>query len=169
MTLTEFAELLDASPKWVLNTLHALQVRPPYSVRLAQQLTIARVIHDSVRMPLTDAFAAARLLLRDHAALQAGPIAVRGAPDSSVVLMVDVQRLLSSFNVRLATTRESFAPRLRGRPRSRVTDALEEATEWGLDLSLIRNNLQMTPAQRLRQLDGMRAFAGTVRRATGAR
>ena len=75
-------------------------------------------------------------------------------------------RLMASFNVRLAELRESYAPMMRGRPRTRSVDALAVAADWGLDISLIRDNLRMSPSERLRQLDAMHAFASVVRRAT---
>jgi hypothetical protein len=57
----------------------------------------------------------------------------------------------------------------RGRPRRRRTAPLKTAADWGVDLSLLKENLTRTPEERLRQLDGMAAFALNVRRASATR
>lgn len=47
-------------------------------------------------------------------------------------------------------------------------DPIRVAAEHGLDLSLLRANLRRTPAERLRQLDGMMEFVRAMRRARPA-
>ncbi len=163
MTLAHFARLLGVSPKWVLNTMRALDLPPQYTPALARRLSIARAVHDGVGMPLPAAFAMARdaLAAWDGERL---PVTMMGTSTDDVALTVDVYRLLSAMNVRLADLRESFAPKVRGRPPRARRDPLEAAMAWGLDLSLLRDNLRKSPHARLRQLDAMRAFASAVRR-----
>lgn len=165
MRLAEFALLLDASPKWVLNTLKALGADGRYSCDMARQLTIARAIHGAASVPMSASWSLARRVLREPITASSR-VELRLAGDGDVSLTVDVYRVLSSFNVRLATVRETYAPKARGRPRSDKGSALEVAVDWGLDLSLIRDNMNKSPAQRLRQLDDIAQFSRTVRRST---
>lgn len=164
MTLAEFSHLLSARPKWVLNTLKAVNADGRYTMDMARQLTVARAVHEAAAVPMAESLAFARRALRAPCVLSS-PVAVRLADDDDdVALTVDVYRLLSSLHVRLADLRESFAPRARGRPRMRRVSALRAAEEWGLDLSLIRDNLSKTPTERVRQLDAMGQFTRDARR-----
>ena len=164
MTLAELSRLVGVSPKWVLNTVSGIGADGPYSLQLARQLAIARAVHHETSMPMAKAMSVARQLLRRPRSA-ATLLEVRASEDSDVALTVDVYRLLSSFNVRLAELNASYAPRVRGRPRTRPTDAMAKALDWGLDVTLIRDNLSKTPTQRLRQLDAMAQFSRDVRRA----
>ena len=165
MTLSAFARLLDAPPKWVLNTLRALGLAPRYTLALAERLTITRAVHEGAGMPLPSAYAMAGRALRTWSGGTAC-VTLHTTASEDVALTLDVYRLLSSVNVRLAGVRESYAPMVRGRPRATRVSALEAATAWGLDLSLVRDNLRKTPHERLRQLDAMRAFTMNVQRTT---
>lgn len=73
-------------------------------------------------------------------------------------------RLMPSFNPLLAELRESLAPMVRGRPKTRSVDPLVVVADWALDLSLIRDNLRKSPSERLRQLDAMHRLARGARR-----
>ena len=163
MTLAEFSRLLDVSPKWVLNTLRALGADGRYSCDMARQLTFARAIHGAASVPMFESLSLARRVLREPVT-SSSPVALRLAGEGDVSLTVDVYRLRSSFNVRLAEVRGTYAPKARGRPRSDTGSALDIAVDWGLDLSLIRDNMNKSPAQRLRQLDAMAQFSRSVRR-----
>lgn len=164
MTLAEFSRVVGTSPKWVLNALANVGARGRYSIDLAQQLTVARVLHAEASIPLATAMTLALKLLR--APLSAPhPVVLRLSADGDVSLTVDVHRVLSSFNARMAELRTSYAPRVRGRPRTRPVNGVQSALDWGLDLSLIHDNLEKTPVQRLRQLDAMGRFSRGVRRA----
>lgn len=163
MVLGEFARLINVKPKWVLNSMAGLHLPARYTVALARQLTVGRAIHEATGMPLARAVAMARRCLRAFRG-EITPMAVSSTPDGDVALTVDLYRLLSSFYVRLAVVHTMFAPRARGRPATRNRDAIQAANAWGLDLTLIRDNLAKTPEQRLRQLDAMANFADTVRR-----
>lgn len=167
MTLTAFARLLDTPPKWVLNTMSALCLKPRYTLGLAQRLAITRAVHEGAGMSLLAAYAIARQALNTWKhATECVTLPVSATGDVSLTL--DVYRLLSTVNVRLADLRESFAPMVRGRPRTKRVNALDAATAWGLDVSLLRDSLRRTPRERLRQLDAMREFARNVRRTAPA-
>lgn len=163
MVLAEFARLLDASPKWVLNTMQALPQKPRYSETIAQRMIVARAIHGGFGTPLPVAMALAQRALREWDGTTT-PLSLRPHVTDHVAMTIDMYRLMSSFNVRLAELRESHAPMVRGRPKTRSVDPLVVAADWGLDLSLIRDNLRKSPSERLRQLDAMHRFASGVRR-----
>lgn len=167
MTLAAFARLLGASPKWVLNTMSALGLKPRYTLALAQRLAITCAVHEGAGMPLPGAYAMARQALNTWNG-ETACVTLSMPSRDDVWLTIDVYRLISSFNVRLADLRVSYAPMVRGRPRTKRVNALDAATAWGLDLSLLRDNLHKTPHERLRQLDAMRAFAMNVRRTSTA-
>ena len=162
MTLAELSFLVDADTKWVLNTVAALGLPARYSLVLARRLAVTRVIHASTGIPLrrshdlaTDALIAYRG--------EVAPVA-RPTDNGEVCLVLDIRRLLSSFAVRLSVQRSMSAPQRRGRPASRRRDPLQAASAWGLDLTLLADNMARTAEQRLRQLDAMAAFAHGVQR-----
>ena len=110
MTLAEFAYLIDADAKWVLNTTKALDRRGPYTMRLARQLAFARIMHFQIGIELKSAFAWARQL---QGVSGDGMTPVMQSDD--VVVTVDAYRLHAAFNVRRAAAREYFGARVRGR------------------------------------------------------
>jgi hypothetical protein len=167
MTLREVAHIAGATPKRVINTLNAVGSRSPYSYKLALRLCVTLAVHDATGIPLRRAFAIAAQALRAHADGEAA-VAVGGDRDH-VAIVIDMQRLLSSCAIRMSALRTLLGGRVRGRPRVRRTEPLKAATDWGLDLSLLRENLRRTPEERLRQLDGMAAFARNVHRTSSTR
>jgi chloramphenicol 3-O-phosphotransferase len=166
MTLAELAHLVDVDAKWVLNALAALGRPARYSMALARRLAVTNAIQKASGASLALSFAQAEQALRLYQSDEK-PIVVQ-ADDAEVAMLVDVHRILSSFNVRLSLLRTSVEPRQRGRPRARRGDALCAAEEWGIDLSLLADNVGKTVEHRIRQLDAMAAFARTVRRAPTA-
>lgn len=166
MTLGEFAQLLDVEPKWVLNTMTALRRPRRYTAELAMRLAITLAIHEATGVPLVRAFALAEKALRGYQG-GAAPV-VTPTIHSDVGLVIDIRRVLSSFNARLSVLRTTFAPRQRGRPSARRRKPLATASDWGIDLTLVADNLRKTPEQRLRQLDSMVAFARGVQRLSPA-
>jgi hypothetical protein len=161
MTLADLARLLDADPKWVLNTLAVLGRRPGrYSQALARRLAVTRALHLATGMPLGHAFALAAKALRVGGT---APVTVP-TKEPHVTITTDLPRLLSALSVRYSLLRTTLAPRRRGRPARQRRDAVTAAREWGLDTSLLMDNLRKTPQERLRQLDAMAAFARSVSR-----
>lgn len=165
MTLSEFAQLVDSPGKWVLNTLAALDPGAAYTLELAGRLVLTRAIHGACSMPLAEAWKLAPRVLAEWDG-STTPVTLRVHPLDDVSLTVDVYRVLASLHVRRATCVEREAHRVRGRPRTRAVDPITDAQAWGLDLSLIHDNLRKSPADRLRQLDAMHAFSSRTRRVT---
>jgi len=162
MTLAELAQLLDVEPKRVLNTMTALRRPRRYSIELARRLAVTFAIHEATGVPLVRGFAQAEQALRSYQGGEA-PVVIP-TDDCDVGLLVDIRRILSSFSVRLSVLRTTFVPRQRGRPSSWQRDALQAASYWGTDLTLLADNLSKTVEQRVRQLDAMAAFARGVHR-----
>jgi hypothetical protein len=161
MRLAEFALLVDADPKWVLNTRALLGRGVRYSVEAAERLALVRQLNREFGMPLPAAWQlAGRALAQSDAE---GAFEERSG-DGLLALRIDVRGLRAA----VATRRSQFAtmhePRRAGRKRKRVRDPIEHARWYGLDLTLLQANLDRTPKQRIRQLDGMAAFVKEVPR-----
>ena len=161
MTLSEMAFLLNVERKWVLNALAVLGRSARYSLPLARRLAIARAIQESTGSSLAGSFAEAGRTLQ---LVDGTASVVLAKPDSDVAIVVDVHRILSSFNVRRSVMQTTFEPRQRGRRLRVARDPMRAAADWGLDLTLLADNLTKTVEQRLRQLDAMAAFANRVQR-----
>jgi hypothetical protein len=164
MTLRELAHIAGTTPKRVINTLNAVGSRAPYSEKLAFRVSAALAVHDATGIPLRRAFVIAARALRDHAGGES-TVAVLGSRDD-VAVVIDMRRMLSSCAIRMSALRTLLEGPQRGRPPLRRMEPLKAAADWGIDLSLLKENLTRTPEERLRQLDVMAAFARSVRRAS---
>ena len=167
MTLSEFALLVGAEPKWVLNAAAVVPAAGRYTEAAAERLALAKALQAGPGIPLPRAFALAGAALATYRGGHS-PVTVGLDATGSVGITVDVRRLRAAMNARLALLRTTYAPRQRGRRAGR-RNPVAAAAEFGLDLSLLRANLRRTPEQLLRQLDGMAAFARGVRRVNRAR
>jgi len=150
MTLGEFATIVGATPRWVQNARAILSVRTRYAIEDAKRLGLTRVLAEATGMPLTRAYRAAA------DALGAWPGAHEWSEengDGSVRVVVDVERYLSGFAARLSRSRNYYAERQRGRPAVRVRDAVEAARKYGVDITLLQENLKLTPGELLRRND----------------
>ena len=146
MTLAQFAIALGADPKWVQNAGAALGRQLRYTPEEARRLGLARMIQGATGMPLQRADEVAAFVLASHE--QVRQVVVESA-DGSVQLTIDLARYESTFGARLALARRE-QPERRGRPPRRGGDPLARASEFGIDISLLRSNLQRTPEERLR-------------------
>ena len=163
MTLGEMAFLLEVDTKWVLNALTALQRPARYSVALAKRLAVTRAIREATGSSLARSFADAGRALEP--AGDSSMPRILAQADRDVAVVVDVRRILSSFNVRRSVLSTTVEPPKRGRPSSARRDPMRTAADWGLDSTLLADNLSKTVEQRVRQLDAMAAFACRVERA----
>jgi len=155
MTLGRFAAVVGASPRWVQNALQALDLPPVYDEERAKTLGLARVIRESLGVPLVEAHPIAK------EALASWPKLRRWRREDSVgivVIEVDLERYLSSYASRLAFVRSRYSERKRGRRPRRRTGRLAAAAEHGVDIGLIRRSLASTPEERLQRLDDDVAF-----------
>ena len=149
MTLGEFATVVGAPPRWVQNARGVLSVRGRYSIEDAKRLGLARVLAAQTGMTLIRAYGLAAEAL---AAWPASKEWMQGNADSSVRVVVDVERYLSGFAARLSLSRSYYSERQRGRPVKRVKEPIAAAKEYGWDVTLLQETLKLTPAERLKRL-----------------
>ena len=162
MTLGEFAYVIDADPKWVLNAAAVLGDPLPYTLPAARRLVVARALNAEAGMPVGRAYRVAeRALARYDGSRKTVALS---SDDGSVTVTVDLYRLLASVSAGMSRLAVLYAPKQRGRP-IRHRNAIKAAQDYGLDLTLLEANLRRTPAERLRMLDQMVEFRRKVRRA----
>jgi hypothetical protein len=162
VTLADFALLVDATRKWVLNTRAVLGSGVRYSLAVAERMALVRVLNRDLSVPLPRAWDLAGDALAESSS--ASGLIECQIGGGSVSLSIDVRRLRSALATRRSLL-STMPPRRRaGRKPKRVADPLAAAREYGLDVTLLEANLARHPAQRLRQLDDMAAFTANVRR-----
>ena len=162
MTLTDFALLVDAPPKWVLNTRAILGPGVRYTVPIAERLALVRVLNRDLGIALPRAWSlAGAALLRPVG--QSNVVSVV-AGDGLVTLEIDVHRLQAALATRRSQLATMHEPRRAGRKPSRSSNPVFAAQRHGLDVSLLQANLKRSPSERLRQLDAMASFSSRVRR-----
>jgi hypothetical protein len=170
MTRAQFARALGADEKWVENAARQLGRRFSGTPAEARRMALVRLLSRDLALPLARADRCAGVLLRHAADERAARVA---EPDGVVGVEVDLARFHSTFAADLATALRQVQPRRRGRPASRPSppsrDPLAAAAAHGVDLSLLRESLRRTPAERLESLDEDVAFLAAVRPRARAR
>lgn len=164
MRRAQFAEAIGISEKWVHNAAAALGRSLPYTISWARRMTVARAIQAAVPVSLP---AADRLAATTLAKAADQTEIVTCASVGGVSVTVDLAHILSAFAIRLACA-EQREPRRPGRPArtgaATRPGARERATAYGIDLSLVDDNLRRTPEERLHALDRNAALIGALRR-----
>lgn len=168
MTLAEFAMVVGADPKWIHNTSRLLGRRFRRTVEEARWLRLVRLFQDTFDMSLAGAGTLATLaLVREDAST---PSVIAAAPDGGAQVVIDRERLESSFAAALAAARAFAGPRQRGRrPLRRGGDPIAAARAYGVDTGLLRSSLALTPAERLERLDQNAQFLNAVHRVNQGR
>ena len=161
MRLAEFALVVDAQPKWVLNTRALLGRGVRYSIEVAERLALVRILNRELGIPLPTAWQLAGKAL---AQADVEDVFEERSGSGLVTLRIDVRGLRAAVGTRRSQVATMHQPRRAGRKRKRVQDPIERARQHGLDVTLLQANLNRTPKQRIRQLDGMAAFAKKVQR-----
>ena len=161
MTLSDFALLVDAPPKWVLNTRAVLGSGVCYSVPIAERLALVRVLNRDLGIALPRAWSlAGAALLRPVGQSEVVSVV---AGDGSVTVAIDVIAYRRPLR-RAVHNSQLQAPRRAGRKPRRSSNPVSAAQRHGLDVSLLQANLKRSPSERLRQLDAMASFSSRVRR-----
>ncbi|MBI4420202.1 MAG: hypothetical protein HY560_05195 [Gemmatimonadetes bacterium] len=150
MTLGQFAVAVGAPPRWVQNARAALRLKGAYTEPVARALALARELSRGCGMPLVRAFPLAQRALREWPARREY---VHENDQGTVRLVVDLERFLSDYAARLSLSRTYYAERRRGRPRKRVREPIAAAKAYGVDITLLEENLKRTPEELLRDLD----------------
>jgi hypothetical protein len=155
MTMGQFATAVGAPKRWVQNAFQALGLPAVYTEPLARRLAFAKAVKEACGMPLRRAFPLAEEAL---ARWPADRTWEHRDPDGAVCVVIDLERFLSDYAVRLSLSRTYYAEKRRGRPRKRKLRGIALAKWYGVDVSLLVESLKRTPEQRLRQLDEAREF-----------
>lgn len=161
MRLAEFALLVDADPKWVLNTRALLGRGVRYTVEVAERLALVRILNRNLGIPLPAAWDLAGNALTRSDAKSVFKQATSG---EIVTLTIDVLRLRAAVATRRSQLATMHHSRRAGRKPKRTVSAIEAARRYGLDVTLLQANLARSPKVRLSQLDGMAALPTLVRR-----
>jgi transcriptional regulator with XRE-family HTH domain len=159
-TLGQFATAVGAPKRWVQNAFQALGLPAVYTEPLARRLAFAKAVKEACGMPLRRAFPLAGEALARWPAQNTWELR---EPDGAVRVVIDLERFLSDYAVRLSLSRTYYAEKRRGRPRKRKRRGIALAKWYGVDLSLLVESLKRTPEERLRQLDEAREFFATAR------
>jgi hypothetical protein len=150
MTLGQFATAVGAPKRWVQNAFQALGLPAVYSEPLARRLAFAKAVKAGCGMPLRRAFPMAEEALARWPAHKVWELR---ETDGTVRVVIDLERFLSTYAVRLSLSRTFYAEKRRGRPRKRTLRGIALAEWYGVDISLLVESLKRTPEERLRQLD----------------
>ena len=160
MTLGQFATAVGAPRRWVQNAFQALRLPAEYSEPLARRLAFARAVKEACGMPLRRAFPLAEAALARWPAHKTWELK---DPDGAVRVVLDLERFLSDYAVRLSLSRTFYGEKRRGRPRKRGLRGIALAQWYGVDVTLLVESLKRTPEERLRQMDDLREFFAHAR------
>ena len=160
MTLGQYAVIVGSTPRWVQNARAVIGLRGPYTEQGARRLGLAREMHEATALPLRRTWR----LAQDALAVWPGQREwVYEGRESSVRIVVDLTRYLSNYAARLSLARTRYAERRRGRRPRRPRDLVAAARAYGVDISLLVENLKRSPEERLRSLDEAYAFSRNAR------
>ncbi len=160
MTLGQLAVAIPAPPKWVLNANAVLQLAPAYSVQRARVLALTRLLEQAIGLPLKRAYRLAQQTLRKPGESASWR---HESADGVAALVIDRERFLSDFTVNLSRAHAGYSERRRGRPPRRRRRGVAAARHHGVDISLLRESLKHSAADRLRRLDDDASFARSLK------
>ncbi len=166
LTRSQFAEAVRADEKWVENTARVLGRQLTYTPQEARYFGIVRLLSSQFGMPVARSAQLAADALRQPPDIRS--LVLDASTDGSVTLVLDLSRYHSGFVVALATALHRGGPRRAGRPVSvreqgRKYDPIGAAERHGVDISLLRQSLRQSPAERLARLDANAAFLRSLR------
>lgn len=170
MTLTrsQFAAAALADEKWVENTARLLGQRLTYTSDEARRMGLVRLLTRELGVPVARAAEVAAVALDSAPGSRA--LAIPAGPDSAATVVIDLARFYSTFAAALSAALNHGGPRRRGRSpkrkRMQVREAMTAAESYGVDVSLLRESLERTPAERLARLDANAAFLNALRPAS---
>lgn len=160
MTLGQFSILVGAPKRWVQNAFQALGLAPVYTESTARRLAFARVLKEALGMPLRRAYPLGQEAPTEPPGTRSWQVQ---ESDGTVRMTVDLDRFEREFAVRRSLARCWYAERRRGRPVKERRRGLGLAEWYGVDISLLKASLALTPAQRLRRLEEAAAFVREAR------
>ena len=151
--------------EWFENTARTLGLRLTYTADEARRMGLVRLLTRKLGIPVARAAELTETALRQPRETRAMSLAV--SPDSAARLVVDLARYHSTFVAALSAAIHRGGPRRRGRQsprkRTRGREAVAAAEAHGVDVSLLREALERSPADRLARLDANSEFLRELR------
>lgn len=171
LSRSQFAAAAQTDEKWVENTARAIGRTLVYSPSEARWMGMVRLLVRELGIPVARASELADEAMTHSPETRALPLTVSG--DGVTTLIVDLARYHSSFAAALSAALNHGGPRRRGRPsaqrRPRGRRAVARAEAYGVDVSLVREALGQTPAERLARLDSNAGFIRALRRSSSSK
>ncbi|MDF2772995.1 MAG: hypothetical protein K0S86_2490 [Geminicoccaceae bacterium] len=168
LSRSQFAAVVGTDEKWVENAARALGRRLEYTPAEARWMGMIRLLARDLGIPVARAGELADDALRQPPETRALTLAT--SQDGAAALVVDLARYHSTFAAALSAAMNHGGPRRRGRrPPSRparVRESVARAQTYGVDVSLLREALARSPAERLARLDANAAFLNALRPAS---
>ena len=164
LSRAQFAAAVRADEKWVENASRALGLRLAYTPDEAREMGVVRLLAADFGIPVARAGALAREALQHAPDTRA--LALTTSPDGAATLTIDLARYHSGFAAALSAAVTHAGGRRRGRPpakRPKPRSPLGAARSHGVDVSLLREALRQTPAERLARLDANASFLDALR------
>ena len=165
LTRSQFATAVQADEKWVENTARTLGRRLTYTPDEARRMGLVRLLTRELGIPVARAAELTETALRQPRETRAMSLAV--SPETAATLVVDLARYHSTFAAALSAAIHHGGPRRRGRhsprKRTRGREAVAAAEAHGVDVSLLREALERSPADRLARLDANSEFLRELR------
>ena len=166
LSRAQFAAVVQADEKWVENTARALGRRLAYTPAEARWMALMRLLTRDLGLSVARAAELAEEALRQAPDTRA--LTLKASPDSPAAVTLDLARFHSAFAAALSAEIHHGGPRRRGRPparkRAREYNAVAAAEAHGVDVSMLRQALGRSPADRLARLDSSSQFLGGLRR-----
>lgn len=166
LTRSQFAAVVRADEKWVENTARVLGRQLAYTPQEARYFGIIRLLANQFGIPVARSAQLAVDAMRQPPDIRA--LILDGSVDGSAALVLDLSRYHSGLVAALATALHRGGPRRAGRPVSvreqgGKYDPIGAAERHGVDISLLRQSLRQSPAERLARLDTNAAFLRSLR------
>jgi hypothetical protein len=164
LTRAQFAAAVRADEKWVENTSRALGRRLEYTPGEARWMGVVRLLADDFGIPVTRAAELADEALRHPR--ESRVVSLTAVDDGAATLVIDLARYHSTFAAALSAAISHGGARRRGRPPARRRgrrDPVGAAESYGVDLSLLREAIERSPAERLARLDANASFVSALR------
>ena len=165
LTRAQFAAAVRADEKWVENASRALGRRLTYTPDEAREMGVVRLLAAEFGTPVARAGELASEALRHPPDTRALTLAT--SLDGSATLTMDLARYHSAFAAALSAAITNGGARRRGRPpakRPSRRGAVRVAVSHGVDVSLLREALHQSPAERLARLDANASFLHALRK-----
>jgi len=164
LTRAQFAAVVRADEKWVENTSRALGRRLAYTTDEARWMGVVRLLARDFGIRVNRAADLAEEALRHPR--ESRVVSLTAVDDGAATLVIDLARYHSTFAAALSAAINHGGARRRGRPpstRRRRRDPVSAAESFGVDLSLLREAIERSPAERLARLDANASFLSALR------